>query len=175
MKKRFLPGGLCFMSKKDYSEIEITKGQMNINLEQVEEALEPELQETVNKVVDKMREDLGLSQSLTNLIPQQQLDEWKLQYGELYRTVLNDQTFLWHKMRRREYIALMTDTELSDIKNADVRIFVRQERILKTCVLYPDQDTLEKIMDYNAGVASNISDEIMLASGFRIGKTEKVE
>lgn len=175
MKTDFLIGGLYYMSKKDYSEIEITQGQMDVNLEQVEEALEPDLQESVDKVVNKMREDLGLPQSLNSLIPQQQLDEWKLQYGELYRTVLNNQTFLWHKMRRREYIALMTDTELSDIQNADLRIFVRQERILKTCVLYPDQDTLEKIMDYNAGVASNVSDEIMLASGFRVGKTEKVE
>ena len=163
------------MSKKDYSEVEITKEQVNVGFEDVVESNEEEFQTTVDKVVDKMKQDLGLLNNINDFVSRQQLDEWKLQYGELYTTVLNEQTFLWHKMRRKDYIELMTDEDLAAIKNADVRIFIRQERILKTCVLYPEQDILDNIIEYNAGIASNISDEIMLASGFRMGKTDKVE
>lgn len=133
-----------------------------------------QLQESVNKVVGQMKQRLGLPEDINNLISQQQIDAWRLQYGELYRTYLNNQSFIWHKIRRKDYIALMTDEEMSNVENGELRIFLRQEKIIKLCVLYPDSVTLENLVENNAGIAGNIADEIMMASGFRPVSTEQI-
>ena len=145
-------------------------GIKNVNFS----AEDQKLQESVDKVVSGMKSKMGLSGSLSDSISQQQLDEWKLQHGELYRTYLNGQNFIWHKIKRKDYIALMTDSELSALDNAELRIFLRQEKITKMCVVFPDKDTLEKIVENNAGVAGNISDEIMMISGFRPVSSEQI-
>lgn len=133
-----------------------------------------QLQESVNKVVGQMKQRLGLPEDINSLISQQQIDAWRLQYGELYRTYLNNQSFIWHKIRRKDYIALMTDEEMSNVENGELRIFLRQEKIIKLCVLYPDNVTLENLVENNAGIAGNIADEIMMASGFRPVSTEQI-
>lgn len=133
------------------------------------------LQESVNKVVGQMKKRLGLPEDISSVVSQQQLDAWKLQYGDLYRTNLNSNSFIWHKVRRKDYIALMTDPEISAIENQELRIFFRQEKIMKQCVLYPDMETLENLIENNAGIAGNISDEIMMVSGFRPVSTEQIE
>ena len=131
------------------------------------------LQESVNKVVSSMKQQLGIS-DIDSMISQQQLDEWKLKHGELYRTYLNGQSYIWHKIKRKDYIALMTDPELSALDNAELRIFLRQEKITKLCVIYPDTNTLADIIENNAGVAGNLSDEIMMISGFRPVSSEQI-
>lgn len=103
-----------------------------------------------------------------------QLAEWKKTYGEIFKTELNDEVFIWHKLRRREYIDVMSDDTLLKVENNDLRIFLRQEKITKIGVLYPTGEKLDNIIEMNAGVAGNISDEIMLASGFRPVRTEKL-
>ena len=133
------------------------------------------LQESVNKVVGQMKKRLGLPEDISSVVSQQQLDAWKLQYGDLYRTNLNSNSFIWHKVRRKDYIDLMTDPEISAIENQELRIFFRQEKIMKQCVLYPDMETLENLIENNAGIAGNISDEIMMVSGFRPVSTEQIE
>lgn len=135
---------------------------------------EERLQASVNRVVSEMQQQAGIPSSIDKIISKQQLDEWKLRHGELYRTYLNDKSFIWHKIKRKDYIALMTDTELSAIDNPELRIFLRQEKIVKLCVLYPDKEELDNIVENNAGVAGNISDEIMLISGFRPVSSEQI-
>ena len=132
------------------------------------------IDQTVNTVINNMKEKWGIAQNIDDLISQQQIDEWKLQYGDIYKTTVGDQTFLWHKMKRKDYINLMTDEDLSQIENMDLKIFIRQEKILKGCIIYPDQNTLAQLIDTNAGLASTISDEIMLNSGFKPPQTDKM-
>lgn len=132
------------------------------------------LQESVDKVVSSMKQQLGITGNFNDVISQQQLDEWKLKHGELYRTYLNGQNYIWHKIKRKDYIALMTDPELSALDNAELRIFLRQEKITKLCVIYPDTKTLDDIIENNAGVAGNLSDEIMMISGFRPVNSEQI-
>ena len=135
---------------------------------------EERLQQSVDKVIGEMKQQLGMPAGLTDIISQQQLDEWKLQHGELFRTYLNGQNFIWHKIKRKDYVALMTDDELSSVNNAELRIFLRQEKITKMCVLYPDQKLLDSLVENNAGIAGNISDEIMMISGFRPVSSEQI-
>jgi len=42
------------------------------------------------------------------------------------------------------------------------------------CVLYPDVSILDKLIENNAGVAGNISDEIMMISGFKPVSSEQI-
>lgn len=140
----------------------------------VQENDKDKLQQSVDKVVKQMKSSLGLPAALSDMVSQQQLDEWKLKFGELYRTDLNGQSFIWHKVRRKDYIDLMTDAELTAIDNVDIRIFLRQEKITKMCVLYPDVNILDKLIENNAGVAGNISDEIMMISGFKPVSSEQI-
>lgn len=137
----------------------------------VKENSEQQLQDTVNKVVSKMKQQMDIPDEV---ISQQQLDEWKLQHGELYRTYLNGQSYIWHKIKRKDYVSLMTDEELSSLESAELRIFLRQEKIMKMCVVYPEGKTLDNIIENNAGVAGNISDEIMMVSGFKPVSSEKL-
>jgi hypothetical protein len=147
--------------------------ELKINVEEVKEEDE-QLQESVNKVMDKMRKDLGYPMNIDNLVDKKQLDSWKREFGEIYRTDLNDQVYIWHKLRRKDYIEVMSDESLNAIDNGDLRVFMRQEKILRKGVLYPSGEELEYLIDNNAGVAGNISDEIMVASGFRPGRSEKI-
>lgn len=147
--------------------------ELKINVEEVKEEDE-QLQESVNKVMDKMRKDLGYPMNIDNLVDKKQLDSWKREFGEIYRTDLNDQVYIWHKLRRKDYIEVMSDESLNTIENGDLRVFMRQEKILRKGVLYPSGEELEYLIDNNAGVAGNISDEIMLASGFRPVRSEKI-
>jgi len=139
-----------------------------------ETQLDNETVDTINQIVDDMRTQFDVRVPLDSIVPSTQISEWKKQYGDVYRTDLNDEIFIWHKLRRRDYINLMSDTELNTITNNDLKVFLRQEKIMKTTVLFPTGERLENIIDANAGVAGNISDEIMLASGFKPVRSEKV-
>lgn len=144
--------------KKDFSEVQ------QDNIINQEEAVEAAVGTLVEQIISGGEE----------VVSEQQLDEWKIQYGDIYKTDIGDQTFYWHKMRRKDYVELMTDKEFDGIDSTDLRIFLRQEKILKSCVIWPEGDILDDIIENNAGVATNISDEIMLASGFKSPKTEKI-
>lgn len=161
--------------RRTRSEIEagLTLDEIN-GLKATDKKEEERLQESVDRVVNQMQKNMGLPKNLNSMISKQQLDEWKLSYGELYRSYLNGQDFIWHKIRRKDYVALMTDSELSALDNAELRVFLRQEKITKMCVLYPDKNTLDNIVENNAGVAGNISDEIMMISGFRPISSEQI-
>jgi hypothetical protein len=140
----------------------------------VQKTEEEQLKESVDKVMDTMRERYGIPAPTEEVVSKSQLDAWKKQFNEIYRTDLNGQTYIWHKLRRRDYIDIMNDETLNAIENTDLRIFMRQEKILLAGILHPSGENLERIVDENAGVAGNISDEIMLASGFRPVRSEKI-
>jgi len=149
-----------------------TPSLMDDNMNQKTE--DEQLKESVDRVMDTMRERYGIPVPAGEVVPKEQLNAWKKQYNEIYRTDLNGQVYIWHKLRRRDYIEVMNDETLNSIENTDLRIFMRQEKILQCGILYPTGEELERIVDENAGVAGNISDEIMLASGFRPVRSEKI-
>ena len=133
-----------------------------------------ELKESIDRVMNNMRERMGYPLPLDKFVNKQQIDAWKQEFGEIYRTDLNGQVYIWHKLRRKDYIDIMSNAEFSNIENSEVKVFLRQEEILRRGALFPSGKELDYIIENNAGVAANISDEIMLASGFRAVRSEKV-
>lgn len=152
-----------------YTEEEVSVPAVNISSES------ETIQTSVDRVMNTMREKFGIQVPVTELVSKEQLEDWKRQFGEIYRTDLNGQTYIWHKLRRRDYVNLMSDEDLSSVQNADLRVFLRQEKIMQLGILYPEGEVLQDLLDSNAGVAGNISDEIMLASGFRAVQSKKIE
>ena len=144
-----------------------------VNVDDVNEDDE-ELKESIDRVMNNMREKMGSPLPLDKFVDKQQIDAWKQEFGEIYRTDLNGQVYIWHKLRRKDYIDVMSNAEFSNIENSEVKVFLRQEEILRRGALFPTGKELDYIIENNAGVAANISDEIMLASGFRAVRSEKV-
>lgn len=103
-----------------------------------------------------------------NVINQEQLAEWKKEFGHIYKTTIGEETVIWRKLRRKEYVEAMTQ----DIDNPATKIFARQDYIVKTVTLFPAN--IEEIIEESGGFSGSIADEILLKSGFDVSETEEL-
>ncbi len=100
----------------------------------------------------------------------QQIDEWKKQYGKIFRTVIGSDAFIWHRLTRKEYVALMMDETVS--ADADERLYQRQEMACKTAILWPEN--VDEILQTEGCIASNLGGVIMERSGFNLPVTDEM-
>ena len=106
-------------------------------------------------------------------IAQEQIDAWKKEYGHVYSTMVGDEAYIWRALRRNEYIEIMTQAFEDDVTPRE-RIFIRQEDMLRKCILYPDAKMMEKTIDEQGAFATAFADEIMAKSGFNIQETTEL-
>jgi len=104
------------------------------------------------------------------VLNQQQIDEWKKQYGKIFRTTIGSSAFIWHRLSRKDYVSLMTDEGVS--ADEDERLYQRQEMAVKAAVLWPEN--VEEVIQEEGCVASNLGGVIMERSGFRIPVTDEM-
>ena len=89
----------------------------------------------------------------------QEIEEWKDRYGNVYFTPFEGETFIWRTLGRGEYRELIRDTNLTMLD--------REERITDKCVLFPRNFSCETYTKTGkAGVPSLLSEMIMDKSGF---------
>lgn len=100
----------------------------------------------------------------------QQIDEWKKQYGKVFRTVIGSDAFIWHRLTRKEYVALMMDENVSE--DGDERLYQRQEMACKTAILWPEN--VDEILQAEGCIASNLGGVIMERSGFNLPVTDEM-
>jgi len=100
----------------------------------------------------------------------QQIDEWKKQYGKVFRTVIGSDAFIWHRLTRKEYVALMMDENVSE--DGDERLYQRQEMACKTAILWPEN--ADEILQAEGCIASNLGGVIMERSGFNLPVTDEM-
>lgn len=107
-------------------------------------------------------------------IDTKQLEAWKQEYKKLFKTTLTDGTVLiWRRLKRSEYKEFMR--EFDSVDNQDDRIWGREEAVCRACILYPSTEEVDNILEYQAGVATVISDDIFANSGFAVKeKTEEI-
>ena len=103
------------------------------------------------------------------VVSQAQIDEWKKEFGEIYRTHIGNIDVIWHKLRRKEYVELMTQEYTEE---GQARIFARQDNIVRTVVLAPAD--IDKYINGLAGFSTSIADEVMARSGFDLTNTEQL-
>ena len=108
----------------------------------------------------------------TELTPEL-LKELKAQHKKLFKTVLGEDIFVWHKLNRKEYKQVMKKYE--DVEDRDERLWAREEEACRLAIVYPCQEVIEEMLDESAGLATILSDEIYEKSGFRVAEqTEEV-
>jgi len=128
-----------------------------------------ELKKSIDKIMGKVSQDV-----FNEDIDEDKINAWKAEYKDIYRSRIADYTFFWHKIRRGDYVKIMSDKDLNEIDNIDLKVYYRQDIIIKSSVLYPSEEELDKILEDNAGISTTLADEIMIRSGFGRAQSEKV-
>ena len=121
----------------------------------------------------------------SNIISKEQIEEWKNEYGHIYRTFLDGNPIIWRRLKRKEYeeITISTADDELDLNEDEedtpdmarkrtARMYNRQNMIAQAAIIY-----LEKAMDLlnNYALAiTNISDDVMARSGFDMPKSEEL-
>ena len=98
------------------------------------------------------------------------IQAWKAEHGKVFKTVIDGEDYIWRKLKRKEYVALMANKSEED--DLDARIYERQEEIAKLVILYPEN--VADLINENAGLATTISDEVIARSGFGITETQEL-
>ena len=101
-------------------------------------------------------------------ITQEMIDNWKKEYGHIFKTSLSSESYIFRPLKRSEYVDVMT-TQYDDDK---VKIFKRQDEIVKKAVLWPEN--IDEIVETIGGVATTLADSILEKSGFDISQTEEL-
>lgn len=89
---------------------------------------------------------------------QQEVEEWKDKYGNVYFISLADQYYVFRSLARSEY--------RETINNQKITLLDREEIFTDTCVLFPRNYKTSKVTNGNAGVPSALAEAIMEKSGF---------
>ena len=105
------------------------------------------------------------------VLTQADIDAWKAMYDHVYKTYSNNQAIIYRPIKRSEYTRLMLDTDIDPADEQDTekrmeRLSSRQVGICKISVLYPPEKETDKLLEDEAGLASNLADVIMDHSGF---------
>lgn len=95
---------------------------------------------------------------------QERIDIWKKDYKQVFKTAIEDDIYIWRKIKRSEYREIITrlDEEYEDDER--MKKWVKQDEITKTVLLYPE-DAEEAIED-SAGISTVISQDCLVRSGF---------
>ena len=123
----------------------------------------------------KHAEQKHVEQKNTEQLTDQKIQEWKRKWGKLYKTTIGNEAFIWRKLKRKEYVAIMSTIpgeEAEEVAEVGSRIYQRQEMITKLVVLYPFN--IEQRIEEDAGLATSIADEVILKSGFDVKATEEL-
>lgn len=94
------------------------------------------------------------------------IESWKREYKKIFKNEVEDNILLWRRMKRSEYKEIL--------KNTDGDLFAKQEAIVRQCILYPDINEVNLLIEDNAGFATVMSEEILARSGFAISFTEEM-
>lgn len=102
-----------------------------------------------------------MSQELTL---QERVEIWKKDYKQVFKTAIEDDIYIWRKLKRSEYreIITMLDEEYKD--DDLMKTWVKQDEITKAVLLYPED--VEAAIEESAGISTVISQDCLIRSGF---------
>ena len=103
-----------------------------------------------------------MSDSVIPGVTQEQINEWKTKYAEIFMITLSDGKYVYRPMKRFEYKGLMANQEANRTFN--------EEKIAQMCIIYPTLDAT-KMPTLKAGTVSTLVELIMASSNF--GVTEE--
>lgn len=98
------------------------------------------------------------------------VQKWKAQWGRVFKTVIDGKDYIWRKLRRPEYVELMKQHPAEG--EEDEVVYKRQDAIAQMVVLFPDN--IADLIVEEAGLATTISDEVIVRSGFDLSVTQEL-
>lgn len=147
--------------------------QVAAEVEMEEQAKTQRGKKAVKKAVEAVEEAETVMEEAPKepvVLNKQQIEEWKKQYGKVFRTVIGTNAFIWHRLTRKDYVSLMMDDSVS--ADEDERLYQRQEMACKTAILWPEN--VDEILQAEGCIASNLGGVIMERSGFRLPVTDEM-
>lgn len=110
--------------------------------------------EEINQEVEKGTEEVfegGPTKS--------QIEDWKKQFGDIYMTEFDSETFVWRTLTRLEFKRVI------NAEGAE-NDWYREERVAELCVLWPENYGHDEIVNGKAGIPAMLADQVMNKSGF---------
>ena len=104
----------------------------------------------------------------TTALTEAQINDWKKQYGKIYKSIVGDEVVIFRKIKRSEYMQVMTDIDSED----PMKIFLRQDMITKMTTLYPNN--IEQLIEENGALSTVVSNEVLGKSGFDLLSTTQL-
>ena len=89
-----------------------------------------------------------VKEDLSGLTLNEKIEYWKNKYKKIYRTIIDDTTFIWRRLNRSEYSSVAFETYS---ENQKLDMYEKQYRFCQFCVLYPDNAI--DMMNESAGIA----------------------
>ena len=94
-------------------------------------------------------------------VTQEQINDWKSKFGEVWSQKLGDDQYVYRPIRRFEYKQVMNTPDSNRAFN--------EEKIVQMCVVYPSMDAT-KMPSMKAGTISTLVELIMAASNFGLSE-----
>lgn len=104
----------------------------------------------------------------TTALTETQINDWKKQYGKIYKSIVGDEVVIFRKIKRNEYMQAMTDIDSED----PMKVFLRQDMITKMTTLYPNN--IDQLIEENGALSTVISNEVLGKSGFNLLSTTQL-
>lgn len=104
----------------------------------------------------------------TTALTETQINDWKKQYGKIYKSIVGDEVVIFRKIKRNEYMQAMTDIDSED----PMKVFLRQDMITKITTLYPNN--IDQLIEENGALSTVISNEVLGKSGFDLLSTTQL-
>ena len=106
-----------------------------------------------------------------NLSIEDQIVDWKKEYKKIFLCTIDNEDYIWRRIKRKEYSEIMA---IKDIEDIEERIYQRQVAIAKLVVLNFTAEELDERIEELAGLASTIADEVLNKSGFNLISTTEL-
>lgn len=94
-----------------------------------------------------------------------EIQKLKNKYGTIYQIEIAEQRFIFKPLSRKEYKKVMSKEYDITSSNEEV-IFTRENMIAELCIVYPNKEIVDNMLEKFAGVAEVIAEECMKISGF---------
>lgn len=131
-----------------------------------ESKFEQDIKEIMEFIEASDMQDVIMDRETGSKLTLDTLRNWKGKYGKIYASKVTDDPvlYIWRPLFRLEYKQMVgTQSEPGEVKWTDD--FLRQDAILKKCLLYPKPD-FTFLRDMRAGVADTLEEQILYQSGF---------
>lgn len=92
-----------------------------------------------------------------------QIENWKKEFGDVYRIDFDEQPFIFRTISRFEYKQMVNEVEGNQ---SNQTTWFREEQICQKAVLFPEGYGRDEMTEGKAGIPTVVSEYVLSKSGF---------